>query len=179
MPKKQDSPIHFKRAAKMASWQVHEAARLFCGLDPDPQIKLAETAMEDVRRLEHVFNRAMQDKQIKYGASPWEWISLAKQFHLVVPPDLRKLVAAHKKASDTPMSAPQSKSAETRVRKSLLRIVALLAISGFSADRSNLAASATSIAHRVKNRGFILDDETIRAYLQEAQDAVNLEPHNP
>ena len=162
-------------------WETSEVARLFCGLHGN-QVTLGPQHAARVNELVSLAERSIAASTVKYRASPREWVVWARNKGITIPGALEQAVADYAPLPAMPALERETKrkSAETKERDTMLRLIGGLAMAGFGVDLAKPHAAAVEIVRDLADKGIKISEGTVVKYLAEAAQTLDIKTqHEP
>lgn len=184
-----DRPINWRLWAQRQFVEIHEFARLACGVQPGTkEDDIDPDNRATVREIQDLASRSV-GKDLRYRAPLAEYVKWIEQYGVELPRELMEAVKKYSPPPATPASdiqgsastvtlspgleedAPQTKAAATKARKSMLTLIGGMAAAKYGFQFSPLEGQyevARRIEAELQSRGISVSDQTIAKYLEEA-----------
>lgn len=191
LPRRADKKC-FEYFARAESWTIHEAVILLLGFDPRDPLADDSTQIQEARPyldLTKLIRRARSDFASTERVTPTELINWAMKNDYKVSVGLVYAVSEARRRSrlrkpfltdEEPQPARTGETLHHKSRTSLLRLVAGMAVRGYSYDPSSTRSDVISdIESDLRLLNIPLSDDTIRKWLAEACEQIDWETVDP
>jgi len=183
----QSKGLDYDYWGRMPGWNISEAAALLLDLDPDrKQSKDGEDASSDAkeweyRRLHRILERAEQMKVLEFPESPREFVQWATSNRLEASEQLKSSVRSGKRLRNWKLRYREVKKERDQLLKqlednmapkerlSILKLIVGMARAKYGHTEGS-HKSVSSIHHSLDGKGIKLSKDTIKKYLDEADD---------